>query len=152
MWLSDSPWCLMWDAYCNVLTSRPVATKWVTGMVGTLLGDMVAQATQGLLASHAKATGRRSSSSSKPGSSSSSRSMAEGGYEVDLGRTARLVGFSAIVGTPVAFVWFSLLDQVRNGGFVWTAWSLEQEMQTAAVACGCVPLGVAQLGLQPGAG
>lgn len=118
MWLSNSPWCLMWDAYCNVLTTRPVATKLATGMVGTFLGDMVAQLTQGLLNTHATVTGRSSGrSSSNRGGSSRTASAAlgggAGGFELDLTRTARLVGFSALVGTPVAFVWFSLLDQVR---------------------------------------
>ncbi|KAF6252113.1 hypothetical protein COO60DRAFT_1554956 [Scenedesmus sp. NREL 46B-D3] len=109
MWLSNSPWCLMWDAYCNVLTARPVATKLATGMVGTFLGDLLAQLTQGLMRTHnaAAATIRgRSSSAAAAGSSS-----AGGAFELDLARTARLVAFSALVGTPVAFVWFNLLDQ-----------------------------------------
>lgn len=46
MWLSNSPWCLVWDAYCNVLSTQPVATKLATGMVGTFLGDMLAQSMQ----------------------------------------------------------------------------------------------------------
>jgi hypothetical protein len=126
MWLSNSPWCLMWDAYCNVLTSRPVATKLITGMVGTFLGDMLAQGMQGLVAANASqqrssrpsASARRSGASASAGSSSSSSDGA--GFQVDLARTARLVGFSALVGTPVAFVWFSLLDQVRAArGGVW---------------------------------
>lgn len=130
MWLSNSPWCLMWDAYCNVLTTRPVATKLATGMVGTFLGDMVAQLTQGLLNTHATVTGRGSSnrsSSSRGGSSgaggggrpaSAALGGGAGGFELDLTRTSRLVGFSALVGTPVAFVWFSLLDQVRPAAAV----------------------------------
>lgn len=122
MWLSNSPWCLMWDAYCNVLTTRPVATKLATGMVGTFLGDMVAQLTQGLLNTHATVTGRGSSSRGGSGAgggghasrpASAALGGGAGGFELDLMRTARLVGFSALVGTPVAFVWFSLLDQVR---------------------------------------
>ena len=101
MWLSNSPWCLMWDAYCNVLTTRPVATKLATGMVGTFLGDMVAQAMQNLLAGTNPSTRNQAAGSA-----------ARSGFELDLSRTGRLVGFSALVGTPVAFVWFSLLDQV----------------------------------------
>lgn len=100
MWLSNSPWCLMWDAYCNVLTTRPVATKLATGMVGTFLGDMVAQGMQGLLANNKRDT------------ASSSSSTAQQGFDLDLARTARLVGFSTIVGTPILFVWFGVLDQV----------------------------------------
>jgi hypothetical protein len=119
MWLSNSPWCLMWDAYCNVLTARPVATKLATGMVGTFLGDLLAQFTQGLVRTHnaAAATIRgRSSRASGSGSTAAvgtSGSDAGGAFELDLARTARLVAFSALVGTPVAFVWFNLLDQVR---------------------------------------
>lgn len=119
MWLSNSPWCLMWDAYCNVLTTRPVATKLATGMVGTFLGDMVAQFTQGLLNTHANVTSPRGKASSSSGGGASSAGAAgaggaASGFDLDFRRTARLVGFSALVGTPVAFVWFSLLDQVSK--------------------------------------
>lgn len=113
MWLSNSPWCLVWDAYCNVLTQQPVATKLATGMVGTFLGDLLAQFTQGLVntSSAAAATIRgRSRGSGQSGATAAGSS----GFELNLGRTARLVGFSALVGTPVAFVWFNLLDQVRS--------------------------------------
>eukprot|EP00878_Enallax_costatus_P000600 GHUV01000701.1.p1 GENE.GHUV01000701.1~~GHUV01000701.1.p1 ORF type:complete len:392 (+),score=113.31 GHUV01000701.1:221-1396(+) len=106
MWLSNSPWCLVWDAYCNVLTTRPVATKLATGMVGTFLGDLVAQFLQGVMQTHQKVTTKGGSKSSK-----AVASAAADAFALDFSRTARLVGFSAIVGTPVAFVWFSLLDQ-----------------------------------------
>jgi hypothetical protein len=114
----------MWDAYCNVLTARPVATKLATGMVGTFLGDLLAQFSQGLVQTHnaAAATirGRHSrangNSSGAVSAAAGSSSGASGAFELDLARTARLVAFSALVGTPVAFVWFNLLDQV---GDVW---------------------------------
>lgn len=118
MWLSNSPWCLMWDAYCNVLTARPVATKLATGMVGTFLGDLLAQFSQGLVHTHNKAAAsirdrrsRASGGSSAAAAATGSSSGAGGAFELDLARTARLVAFSALVGTPVAFVWFNLLDQ-----------------------------------------
>ena len=107
MWLSNSPWCLVWDAYCNVLTTRPVATKLATGMVGTFLGDLVAQFLQGVMQTHQNVTSKGGSKSSR-----AVASAAADAFALDFSRTARLVGFSAIVGTPVAFVWFSLLDQV----------------------------------------
>jgi hypothetical protein len=111
----------MWDAYCNVLTARPVATKLATGMVGTFLGDLLAQFTQGLVRTHnAAAATIRGRSSRASGSSNAaaagSSSDAGHGFELDLARTARLVAFSALVGTPVAFVWFNLLDQVGAAG------------------------------------
>jgi hypothetical protein len=111
----------MWDAYCNVLTTRPVATKLATGMVGTFLGDMVAQAMQNILNTHASVTNRGTSCGSNGSGSSSGQSSGAGagGFQLDLTRTARLMGFSALVGTPVAFVWFTFLDQVccmRGGG------------------------------------
>ena len=114
MWLSNSPWCLMWDAYCNVLTARPVATKLATGMVGTFLGDMVAQAMQNILNTHASVTSRGAARGGNGSGSSSGQSSGAGagGFQLDLTRTARLMGFSALVGTPVAFVWFTFLDQV----------------------------------------
>jgi hypothetical protein len=111
----------MWDAYCNVLTARPVATKLATGMVGTFLGDLLAQFTQGLVRTHnaAAATirGRRSrASGSCSAAAAGSSSDAGRAFELDLARTVRLVAFSALVGTPVAFVWFNLLDQVGAAG------------------------------------
>lgn len=101
MWLSNSPWCLMWDAYCNVLTTRPVATKLATGMVGTFLGDLLAQFTQGVMQTHRNVTSK----------GRSSNAAASDAFALDFARTARLVGFSALLGTPIAFVWFQLLDQ-----------------------------------------
>lgn len=120
MWLSNSPWCMVWDSYCNLLSTRPVATKLATGMVGTFLGDMLAQFTQGLMNSHSSAVassrrGGNSGSSGDRSGAAGSKGRTNGGFELDLTRTARLVGFSAVVGTPVAFVWFSLLDQVGRG-------------------------------------
>lgn len=103
MWLSNSPWCLMWDAYCNVLTTRPVATKLATGMVGTFLGDLLAQFTQGVMQTHRNVTSK----------GRSSNAAASDAFALDFARTARLVGFSALLGTPIAFVWFQLLDQVK---------------------------------------
>jgi hypothetical protein len=97
-------------------------------MLGTFLGDMLAQATQGLVST------QRSSNSSRTAKSSSSSSS--GGFELDLARTARLVGFSALVGTPVAFVWFSLLDQVCACG-------------TCVWVCGLAPARGPCLGHQP---
>eukprot|EP00775_Hariotina_reticulata_P005743 gene5743-5983_t len=113
MWLSNSPWCLVWDAYCNVLSTQPVPTKLATGMVGTFLGDMLAQSMQGLVRSTTSAASGRTNGSG-PGQAGRNREAVgtgDAGFSLDLSRTARLVGFSALVGTPVAFVWFGLLDQ-----------------------------------------
>lgn len=110
MWLSNSPWCLVWDAYCNVLTTRPVATKLATGMVGTFLGDLLAQFMQGVVQTHSKVTTRgRHGRNSRAVASAAATAFA-----LDFSRTARLVGFSALVGTPIAFVWYNLLDQVSR--------------------------------------
>jgi hypothetical protein len=94
-------------------------------MVGTFLGDLLAQFSQGLVQTHTAAAatirGRRNKASSSSSSSAaaaapgSSSGDAGGAFELDFARTARLVAFSALVGTPVAFVWFNLLDQV--GGY-----------------------------------
>eukprot|EP00879_Flechtneria_rotunda_P003491 GHRR01003720.1.p1 GENE.GHRR01003720.1~~GHRR01003720.1.p1 ORF type:complete len:234 (+),score=75.55 GHRR01003720.1:1580-2281(+) len=107
MWLSNSPWCMVWDAYCNVLNTRPVATKLATGMVGTFLGDLLAQFSQGLMQTHGTVSSRRRSIRRGQALAAPSNNA----FVLDFARTARLVGFSAIVGTPVAGVWFQFLDQ-----------------------------------------
>lgn len=37
-------------------------------------------------------------------------------FEYDVARTARLVAYSALVGTPLAALWFGVLDEVRLVG------------------------------------
>lgn len=72
---------------------------------------------QGLVSSTSSAVSGRTNSSRRGqvgGSSEAAVTVDDGRFALDVGRTSRLVGFSALVGTPVAFVWFGLLDQVRQ--------------------------------------
>jgi hypothetical protein len=71
---------------------------------------------QGLVRSTSSAVSGRTIGSRRGqvGGSSEAAVTADVRLALDVGRTSRLVGFSALVGTPVAFVWFGLLDQVRK--------------------------------------
>jgi hypothetical protein len=121
-WFSNTPLCYMWQAYCSSLAQSPLPTKAATGMVGTFLGDLIAQylghyARMGQPAAAPRAP-RGSSGSGGGGasprarrSSSSSAAAAAGRpFEYDPARCARLMGFSALVGTPLAHYWYILLD------------------------------------------
>lgn len=80
-----------------MLSSRPIATRLATGALGTLLGDVVAQLLQRTAAP----------------CTSGKKARKQHWWQLDGARSARLVGFSALVGTPVACMWYGLLDQVR---------------------------------------
>lgn len=99
VWLeaSQNPLCRAWDAYCVALDEKPLFTKVITGMVGAFLGDLVAQLTA---ESAAVVT-----TSSRGGGG---RSKAPFRYE--FGRAARLMGYSAVVGTPMCHYWFNFLE------------------------------------------
>jgi hypothetical protein len=98
LWLANSPFCDVWDAYCTVLNERPLFTKIMTGMLGTFLGDLLAQC----LANLPKEQGSRGAHQ-------------DGGFHYDAPRTLRLLAYSALVGTPVAHWWFGVLDAVSRG-------------------------------------
>jgi hypothetical protein len=78
----------LWSSYCRQLERRPLLSRVATGVVGTIISDALAQH-----AAAGMAGGRR------------------GKY--DFGRTARLVVWSALGGTPIAYKWFAFLDRVR---------------------------------------
>jgi hypothetical protein len=90
-WLSNTPLCGVWQAYCASLAHAPLPTKAATGMVGAFLGDLIAQ----YLAHYGKPEAR------------TRRSSAGGGFEYDAGRCMRLLTFSAFLGTPMAHYWWA---------------------------------------------
>jgi hypothetical protein len=95
-WVSNTPLCNVWQAYCTSLKQAPLPTKAATGMLGAFLGDLIAQ----YLAHYGKRRGperRRRSSSGGVG--------AAGGFQYDAGRCIRLLTFSAFLGTPMAHYW-----------------------------------------------
>eukprot|EP00775_Hariotina_reticulata_P009060 gene9060-9230_t len=76
----------LWHAYCSQLKKRPLLTKAATGVVGSLIGDGVAQF-------------------------SSSRSSRTSGFSWDAARATRLCVYAAVVGTPIGHYWFHFLDK-----------------------------------------
>jgi hypothetical protein len=80
----------LWSSYCQQLERRPLLSRVATGVVGTIISDALAQHTAATMAG-----GRR--------------------RKHDFGRTARLVVWSALAGTPIAYKWFAYLDRVRAG-------------------------------------
>lgn len=79
-----------WAGYCDQLRKRPILTKAATGVVGSLIGDGVAQY-----------------SSSRSVSRSSNGPM----FSYDAARAARLCGYSAVIGSPIGHYWFQFLDK-----------------------------------------
>lgn len=78
----------IWQSYCSQLRRRPLLTKAATGVVGSLIGDGVAQYT-----------------------ASRSRAGAASPVSYDAGRAARLCTYAALIGTPIGHYWFSFLDK-----------------------------------------
>lgn len=76
----------LWNSYCNQLRKRPLLTKAATGVVGTIIGDGVAQFT-----------------------SRNTRSRDVPVY--DAARASRLCAYAAFIGTPVGHYWFHFLDK-----------------------------------------
>lgn len=78
----------LWSSYCNQLTKRPILTKIATGLVGTIIGDGIAQ----------YSTNREQR-----------RKLGES-FSYDWARAGRMCGYSAVLGTPLAHLWFQFLD------------------------------------------
>jgi hypothetical protein len=118
LWLANSPFCDVWDAYCTVLNERPLFTKIMTGMLGTFLGDLLAQCLANLprASSPGPASAIAKEQGSKEQGSKEASPLAGRGFQYDAARTLRLLAYSALVGTPVAHWWFGLLDAVSTWG------------------------------------
>lgn len=76
----------LWNSYCNQLRRRPLLTKAATGVVGTIIGDGVAQFTS-----------RNSRSPDVP--------------VYDVARATRLCTYAAVIGSPIGHYWFNFLDK-----------------------------------------
>ncbi|KXZ48868.1 hypothetical protein GPECTOR_25g453 [Gonium pectorale] len=83
-----------WTFYCSSLDTYPLLTKIATGVVGTIIGDYVAQH----LSHQAELRDARLRGQPAPG------------FVFDAVRTSRLVIYGALVGTPIGHAWFQLLD------------------------------------------
>jgi protein Mpv17 len=114
--------CGFWQAYCNALETSPLVTKAYTGVVGTLLGDVLAQ-----LLSHQHRKNNfhphrpqySSSGRTVNGFRSTGISASDGSegkkvhpkFQFDAMRCARLCLYSAAVGTPLGHYWYQMLEQ-----------------------------------------
>lgn len=76
----------IWNSYCSQLRKRPILTKAATGVVGTVIGDGIAQFTT-----------RKTRSSNQPA--------------YDVPRVSRLCAYAALIGTPIGHYWFNFLDK-----------------------------------------
>ncbi|KAG2429068.1 hypothetical protein HXX76_011308 [Chlamydomonas incerta] len=93
-YLARQPLAAFWVFYNTSLDAHPVLTKIATGVVGTILGDYLAQR----LSHHHEEQAARS------------RGEPVEAFVYDLGRTARLVVYGVVVSTPVGHLWFKFLD------------------------------------------
>ncbi|KAG2449968.1 hypothetical protein HYH02_000072 [Chlamydomonas schloesseri] len=93
-YLARQPLAAFWAFYNTSLDAHPVLTKIATGVVGTILGDLLAQR----LSHHHEEQAARSRGEPVPA------------FVYDLGRTARLVLYGVVVSTPVGHLWFKFLD------------------------------------------
>ncbi|GFH23205.1 40S ribosomal protein S17, partial [Haematococcus lacustris] len=84
-----------WASYNRSLKQSPLLTKIATGVVGTILGDGLAQYSQ-----------YRFSKPTQP----LARKLHERSFQYDHARLLRLLFWSAAVGTPIAHFWFQFLD------------------------------------------
>lgn len=117
--LAAPPLQAAWRAYNELLATHPLPTKLATGAVAAVAGDAVAQAAEA--ARQQRGSGRpggaHSRTHSSAGSSSNAcSSMAEAawlgllrGYDVP--RTARLVVYGLLLGTPLGHYWYQYLEQ-----------------------------------------
>jgi len=98
----------LWASYNRALAAQPLLTKVATGVVGTIMGDALAQYSQHTMAlsAHTKArkggvaAGRHVAAHVEPPT-----------FKYDFARLARLLVWSAAVGTPIAHFWFGFLDK-----------------------------------------
>jgi hypothetical protein len=79
-----------------MLQEHPFSSRIATGMTGMFLGDLLAQVFPPLMA--------RLRPPAEP--------HATPAWRYDAPRAARLVLFSAVLGTPVAYYWYTFLDAV----------------------------------------
>ncbi|KAI8467798.1 MAG: hypothetical protein J3K34DRAFT_429281 [Monoraphidium minutum] len=85
-----------WTAYCDSLVKRPLVTKILTGVAGTVVGDGIAQATAHL--------SERRAAAARPGARPPR-------FHYDWARVARLCAYAAAIGSPVGHYWFAFLDK-----------------------------------------
>eukprot|EP00878_Enallax_costatus_P044918 GHUV01053713.1.p2 GENE.GHUV01053713.1~~GHUV01053713.1.p2 ORF type:complete len:123 (-),score=14.54 GHUV01053713.1:188-556(-) len=88
--LQRSTYTSLWAGYCDSLKKRPILTKAATGIVGSIIGDGLAQYAE-------------------------SRNKPRGAVSYDAARASRLCAYSAVIGSPIGHYWFHFLDKVGRG-------------------------------------
>lgn len=91
-----------WHYYCWALEAHPLVAKMATGVVGTVLGDALAQYSS----AKAAASSQQDSQGGSEGLPQASSSIPQ----YDAARCARQVAYSLLVGTPLCHLWFNFLD------------------------------------------
>jgi len=85
-----------WNSYNRALLVRPLATKIMTGVVGTIIGDGIAQYSSYRMALPAPTKGVKQQRMPP--------------FQYDFPRLARLLIWTASFATPLAHYWFNFLD------------------------------------------
>lgn len=99
-----------WGGYCNALKRRPLLTKSLTGVVGTLLGDGIAQ-----YAAHHARKPKKANADGSPLSAAQTALLGDPPtFQYDGWRCIKLCAYAALVGSPIAHYWFRFLDQARG--------------------------------------
>jgi hypothetical protein len=86
-----------------------------TGAVGTFLGDLFAQYASHFAARQAAGTARGRQSASGGGGGAAGAEAGSAEFEYDAARCARLVAFSAALGTPIAHYWWGPRQSLGMG-------------------------------------
>mmetsp|Transcript_25440 Transcript_25440/g.55236 ORF Transcript_25440/g.55236 Transcript_25440/m.55236 type:complete len:232 (+) Transcript_25440:122-817(+) len=95
----------LWSNYIDLLAAKPLLTKCATGVVGTFLGDAIAQFADHRQSAAALAEARRQQGGR------TYRHPATRTLTYDVWRAARLCFWAAFFGTPLGHYWFLFLDR-----------------------------------------
>ncbi|KAJ9522949.1 hypothetical protein QJQ45_023746 [Haematococcus lacustris] len=92
------------ESYLGTMAAHPLLTKEVTGILGAFLGDLLAQGLPAVTPSLQQARQRWAGAPAIP------TPLPAVAFRYDVWRALRMVGFGALVGTPVNHLWFTALD------------------------------------------
>ncbi|KAL6755714.1 hypothetical protein V8C86DRAFT_3098577 [Haematococcus lacustris] len=92
------------ESYLGTMAAHPLLTKEVTGILGAFLGDLLAQGLPAVTPSLQQARQRWAGAPALP------TPLPAVAFRYDVWRALRMVGFGALVGTPVNHLWFTALD------------------------------------------
>jgi protein Mpv17 len=93
----------LWSYYCYELDAHPLTTKSVIGVIGTIMGDAIAQVTSHFAFKQHHHEASTSSPAAPP------QRAAE--FKYDFAHLGRLLLYTIFVGNPTSLAWFHWLDQ-----------------------------------------